>query len=493
MKQEIVIAAICLVSAGPLSAQDASTLDDKLLEAVWHGECAAVRGLLKKGANPDARSEKVGTALMQASAICEAPVVALLLDKGADLEARDKRGWTPLLHAVERSRPSGVWREIQDDVVKLLLARRADATVKDNDGSTAMHHAAGQRNPDMVPMLLAAGLPADTRNKDGETPLLLAVRRGELANVQALLAAGADPNQRSNAGHSILNVATAGRDAEIVRALRQRGAREGPPPPSHVKPASGPADRSPIDGVSLAQWARANARLVAGVAVERVAADLKLTKARWEKVHEQWTERLAQHSLELGQEYADAFYAESNAFAPAGPSAEPIPFEKWIEVLEATHAASVRVPELYGMSPDDWTRVSAWWRRKMDAREVDKAAYDKLSAKYEKELANHPPTRQGTVVRPGFLESNSEPVPFERWVEMEKAMAAGINWTLKRQGFTLGNWIRANHWWGSRFNRALLGLDHASAAERAETVRMNAEQVRLSAIYKRKYAEGVPW
>jgi hypothetical protein len=76
---------------------------------------------------------------------------------------------------------------------------------------------------------------------------------------------------------------------------------------------------------------------------------------------------------------------------------------------------------------------------------------------------------------------------------MEKAMEAGISWTLKRQGFTLGSWIRANQWWGSKFNKAMLGFDHASAAERAETVHMNEERVRLGAIYKKRLAEGMPW
>ena len=39
----------------------------------------------------------------------------------------------------------------------------------------------------------------------------------------------------------------------------------------------------------------------------------------------------------------------------------------------------------------------------------------------------------------------------------------------------------------------MLGFDHATATEGAEAARMNAERVRLSAIYKKKFAEGVPW
>jgi hypothetical protein len=207
-----------------------------------------------------------------------------------------------------------------------------------------------------------------------------------------------------------------------------------------------------------------NGRLTHGVPIERVLADLKLTKARWEKVNEQWTERLAQHTLALGQEYSKAFYdainAEAAAAGESGTQAPdpPITFEKWIEVLEATFAASVRVPALYDLRPDDWGRVNGWWQRKMDAREVDKATYERLSAKYEKQFAAQPPARVGTVLRPGSLESNTEPVPLERSVEMDKAMEAGLTWTLKRQGFTLGQWIRANQWWGQKFNGAMRTL-----------------------------------
>ncbi|HET8647322.1 MAG TPA: ankyrin repeat domain-containing protein, partial [Vicinamibacteria bacterium] len=473
------------------------SLDEQLLEAVWGGQCKSVEKLLKKGANPNARSEKVGTALMRASAICEAPVIGLLLDKGAQLEARDQHGWTALLHAVNRSRPDGIWRQHQNEAVKFLLSRKADVNVKDDDGSTALHHAARQRNPDMVKMLLAAGLQVNARNKDGQTPLFAAVAGDEVENAKALIAAGADVNARDNRDNSVMHFAMSRGDSEVLHVLHEAGARRSVT--AEQQKSNDPLDRSPIDGVSLEQWARANGRMVHGVPEARVIADLKLTKARWEKVHEKWTERLSQHTLELGQEYAKAFNDAMNSEAAAagepgtkgdGP---PLPFEKWIEVLEATFAASERVPALYELKTGDWTRVNSWWQKKLDAKQVDKALYDRLSAKYEKQFAAQPPARVGPVLRPGSLESNTEPVPLERWVEMGKAMEAGMTWTLKRQGLTLGQWIRANNWWGQKFNKALLTLDQATPAQREEAQRMHADRIRLSEVYKKKFAQGVPW
>ena len=67
-------AAVFLLCTVSLFAQGGPVLDEQLLEAVWGGQCDSVGKLLKKGANPNARSEKVGTALGRASAICQAPV-----------------------------------------------------------------------------------------------------------------------------------------------------------------------------------------------------------------------------------------------------------------------------------------------------------------------------------------------------------------------------------------------------------------------------------
>jgi ankyrin repeat protein len=497
MRHVTLTAAAYLLCTSVLFAQGGSVLDEQLLEAVWGGQCDSVAKLLKKGASPNARSEKVGTALQRASAICQAPVIGLLLDKGAELEARDRQGWTPLLHAVNRSRPEGMWRGFQNDAVKLLLARKANVNVKDEDGNTALHHAAGQRNPDMVPMMLAAGLAVNARNKDGQTPLFSAVARDEVANLRALIGAGADVNARDNSDSSVMHFAMARGHAEVLHVLHESGAKRAVT--AAQQKDRDPLDRSPIDGVSLQQWARANGRMVHGVPEERVIAELRLTKPRWEKVHEKWTERLTQHTMELGQEYAKAFKDAMNAEAAAAgePGTKgdepPISFEKWIEVLEATYAASERVPALYELNTGDWTRVNTWWQRKLDAKQVDKALYDRLSAKYEKQFAAQPPARVGAVLRPGSLESNSEPVPLEKWVEMGKAMEAGMTWTLKRQGLTLGQWIRANNWWGGRFNKALLSLDQATPAQRAETQKMHADRIRLSDVYKKKFAAGVPW
>ena len=495
-------AAAFLFWTGALFAQSATRLDTQLLTAASRGECRANAGLLKKGANPNARDDEGATALMLAAIPCPANVITQLLDSRAEIEARDSNGQTALMYAIERDPPEGgEYRKTQMDVIRVLIARKASTAAKDTDGATLLHYAARQRNPAVVRFLLDAGLPVDARDKDGTTPLFTAAAYNEEAQIiEMLLAAGADPNARLNTGMSVLAVAQERGNESAVRLLQARGARaEGRaalPRPS----VSSAADLAPIDGVTFEQWARANGRLTAEVPLETVIASLGLNKARWERVQEQWTERLAQNTLTIGTEYARHFRAameeeaaKSGAPGTTGGSPEPIPFEKWVEVQEASSAASERLPALYGMSRADWSRVNFWWGQRLKAKQVDKAAYDQLAQKYEKQFATKPPAASAPVLREGALEANREPVSLETWVEMQQADAAAQAWTLKRHGLTMGQWIRATMYWGERFNKALVGMSSGTPDERAEAQRMRSEQMRLSEIYRKKYAQGVPW
>ena len=481
------------------SGQPAMAVDLELLNAVRRGQCREVEGLLKKKANPNARDDEGATALIRAALVCEPRVLTLLLDRGADINAADTQGRTPLVMAIERDPPDKDFAKRQVDVIKLLLSRKANPALKDADGNTVVHYAARQRNVDALKMMLAAGIPADARNKDGATPLFVAASDGrEPQNVQALIAAGADVNAKDNYGRSVLAVT---RPGEIASLLEARGARAEAPPPPSARPAAPTGDpRAPIDGVTFEQWARANGRLTADVPLETVLASLKIDKARWQRAHERWTERLAQNTLTLGNEYAKHFRAAMEEEATrrgepgtTGGNSEPMPFEKWVEVQEASSAASMRVPGLYGMNRADWGRVNGWWNQRLQAKQVDQAAYDRLSEKYEKQFAARPPAQSQPMLREGALENNREPVSLEQWVEMQQADAAAQAWTLKKHGLTMGQWIRATGYWGQRFNEAVRTMDTGTPAERAAKRQLYADHQRLGEIYRKKYAQGLPW
>src|SRR6476469_2091673 len=66
--------------------------------AAFFGQDDAVRLLLARGADPDARGTgwMTGTPLNAAASARHATVVALLLEAGADADAVQRGGWTPL-------------------------------------------------------------------------------------------------------------------------------------------------------------------------------------------------------------------------------------------------------------------------------------------------------------------------------------------------------------------------------------------------------------
>jgi len=120
------------------------------MSASFLGQVELVKLLLDKGADVNAMSEGVGTALMRASNV---DVVRLLLDKGADVNAKWKCGYHPACllgeTALMRAAASG-----SVDKVKLLLDRGADINTKSNDGETALLSATCSGRVEVIKILL---------------------------------------------------------------------------------------------------------------------------------------------------------------------------------------------------------------------------------------------------------------------------------------------------------------------------------------------------
>jgi ankyrin repeat protein len=95
--------------------------------AAFFGQDNAVRLLLARGADPDARGTgwMTGTPLNAAASARHATVVALLLEAGADPDAVQLGGWTPLHSAAHNG---------DARTVELLLAHGADPSAVDDHG-----------------------------------------------------------------------------------------------------------------------------------------------------------------------------------------------------------------------------------------------------------------------------------------------------------------------------------------------------------------------
>jgi hypothetical protein len=142
-----------------------------------------------------------------------------LLAGGADPNTTNIVGRPVLVEAARRG---------SHEIVRALLKKGADPNARGEDGSTALLKAVGAGSVETVKALAAGGADVNAAVArglgKGITPLMLAVEQAEI--VKALLEKGADVNARSEAGLTALSLARQGKRQDIVRLLKEAGAKD---------------------------------------------------------------------------------------------------------------------------------------------------------------------------------------------------------------------------------------------------------------------------
>jgi ankyrin repeat protein len=226
--------------------------DSPIADAAMRRDAAAVRQLLKHGADVNAAQGDGMTALHWAAVHGDADMARMLMTAGARKEATTRNGTYTPLHLAARAGSASA--------VKALLEGGANANAATTSGgATPLHLAAAQGSVESVSALLAHGAQVDAREGAwAQTPLMWAAAYNRVAVLELLLTRGAELKVTSK----VEDIAARERSDRAANQLRQRRvaalkAVEQPQrPPTAASPANQVATRDSAQARRDAQAAR---------------------------------------------------------------------------------------------------------------------------------------------------------------------------------------------------------------------------------------------
>lgn len=220
----IVLGLVSMVGVSALIM--AATSDTRVVDAAMKGDIAAVRTLLKQGADVNTAQGDGMTALHWAAMKDQVEMAQMLLYAGANVHAVSRIGnITPLSVAAKNG---------YADMTRTLLKAGADPKTRTADGITPLMLAATAGDADAVKALLEAGSDANARESiHKQTALMFAAAYNRADAIKVLMAHGADPKLATD-----------------VRQPPQRGGFRGaqPQPQPQNQPGQQPPANAPQRG-----------------------------------------------------------------------------------------------------------------------------------------------------------------------------------------------------------------------------------------------------
>ena len=203
--------------------------------AIYRGDAAEVKRLLKAGANPGEANIYGASPMQMAAEAADAAIIRLLLDAGADVDSPNADGETALML---------VARTGDVDAAKLLLKHGAKVDAREHFGDqTALMWASARRHPQMMELLVAHGADVNARsvwrnwerhitaegrakrtNTGGLTPLMYAARENCAACVDVLLKHHVDVDKPDPDGVAPVTIAIMNDNWDIAKRLIDAGA-----------------------------------------------------------------------------------------------------------------------------------------------------------------------------------------------------------------------------------------------------------------------------
>jgi ankyrin repeat protein len=212
-----------LVGLNTLQAQQFNALADAVIEK----DIAKIEQLLQSGVdiNTQHPTSRTTVLMIASSYYYYDDMIEFLIKKGAKLDLQDSEGKTALLWAASNSLPNA----------KILVANGAKVNIAANDGMTPFIQASlgvssGKVTIEMCELLRTNGakVNAELKRKSalGWTALHYAVTNGDAELVKYLIKHGANVNKATGEGSSPLFLAKLGGYDDIVKILKNAGAKE---------------------------------------------------------------------------------------------------------------------------------------------------------------------------------------------------------------------------------------------------------------------------
>ncbi len=170
------------------------TIEQRLLNAVSHGDRRTIELALERGATLSAKDDlKRSVVLLATLDAADSDLVRWLHDKGAAIDEPDAGGRTALSFAAANGNL---------DIVRYLLDNGAAVDRADLQRRTPLFHAATGNHIEIARILLDHGANANAQDQFGDTPLIMACSKGHSEMVALLLQRGADPGIKDQEGRT---------------------------------------------------------------------------------------------------------------------------------------------------------------------------------------------------------------------------------------------------------------------------------------------------
>lgn len=190
--------------------------DERLLQAVEHGETEKVAALLgKKGISPVKLDNDGKSAFHLAATKGQVDCLGAMLTHGVDLTVLDGSGCNALHLASKYS---------HQECVRKMLQHKCPVECIDNNGKTALHHAATGGSIFIVQLLCEHKCPINTKDSEGFTPLIQAAQNNHAEVCLYLIDQGADIDTQDKNGRTAVMLACEHGSGNAVETLVKMGA-----------------------------------------------------------------------------------------------------------------------------------------------------------------------------------------------------------------------------------------------------------------------------